>query len=222
MPPSAPSVGDPAEVVALYWISNVFFFLGALTFLGGGIPVWLDGMSNVAMCGALDPALVGMTKKKAYEKLQAIEDPVTKRLAFWMVLQLRSFGCFQTAMGVSCLVVIFINTLQFRTAAHFCYFFLDALENTVEWRVWKGCGIGVDPVVALGIGTKDTKAGAPPKPVKKGTVAPELSEADLKAEYRPALGGGTYGHLFMGTVHLTLGIATIFVQHRYPFYLKDY
>ena len=194
----------PAEVVALYWVSNVFLGLGAITYLLGGVGLWRDGVTNIAGFAALDDALKidgkPMTKAQVYERVNACQDKVMKHLMFWSTIAMQTLGAFQTVMGIALFCVIFLNSLPYREAAHFVYFAMCIIEGSIEQSVTFGVSLVTDTVVKFG--------GSKP-----GAVAPEGSFP------RPSLKGGFIAHVVLGLIHLTLGILTVFVDSAYPPYL---
>ena len=174
---------------ALPWLSGIVLGLGGTVFLLGGVPVALDGTANVVQLGALDEVLKvpgegdkkkDISKAKAYELMASCNDEVIKHLCFWFVVMMRSWGCFQTTLGIALWVCIYNIPLPDRYPVHFIYGFLDLAVGLVEAQTAFALQFGVDAVAKFG-GTHSTSSTAPegsagfPRPKMMGSFITHMT-----------------------------------------------
>ena len=193
----------------------MFFGIGALVFLAGGLPVLLDGSANIAMIAQADAALEGVTKSKVYEILNGVQDEQVRHIGFWFAVMYRSMGAFQTAVGAAIITVIAAVPVRQRAAAHFIYAGLDLAVGLVEMQVGLGLpGLGVDtaamfPGITFKMPTKQDK-----KKTKEQQVAPAETQAavpDAATAGKPRPPITPYAHFFFFLVHAVLGACILIV-----------
>ena len=146
------------------WLSHVLIGFSALSYTVA-FGLIIDGASNVAQFHAIDKTLKEKditTKEKAYAAMAACEDPALKSMLFWLVHLQRTWGCFQTSVGIACWCVVFMVKVKDRAAAHFIIAYLQIAAGSAEASLVWGCPLP-DLVVKFG--------GAKP-----GSVAPVYEE----------------------------------------------
>jgi len=190
------------DVIALYWVSNVFLWIGAIVFIAGGMGILWDGTANIAQIGAIDPVLKGVTKANCYELFSNCQDEKIKHMGFWMILQMRSWGAFQCTCGAAVIVVSILVPIHARAAAHFVYAALDFMENLIELSTGFGLPTGVDPIAKFG-------------GVSASATAPEGGSSFASGPIRKAMKGSYAQHLFFGVVHTVIAIFCLTVKVPY-------
>lgn len=180
------------------WLSHVMIGISAVSYtLAFGLVI--DGASNIAQLHALDPILKEKgikSKEAAYVALAACEDQAVKHMAFWLVSLQRTWGVFQTTMGMGCWVIIFVVPVKYRASVHFLLAYLQVVVGFIAASLAWGCPIP-DLVVKFG--------GAKP-----GAVAP-----DGKGMPRPKNSGVTgdfYTHLVFGVINVALGACALVLE----------
>jgi len=178
---------------AFLWFSHVTIGISALSYTIAFGLLW-DGAANISQLHALDPVLKEKgitTKQKAYEAFANCEDQAVKHMAFWLVSLQRTWGAFQTSIGIGLWVVIFMLPVKHRAPVHFIIGYLQLIVGMIAASLaW---GVGLPDLVP--------KFGG----VKPGAVAAEGS----KGMPRPANSGvksDFWSHLVLGLSNLSYGV----------------
>ena len=188
----------------LVWLSHILLGFSALAYSIAFGLIW-DGASNLAQLHALDPFLKEkgiQSPAKAYEALSACEDQVVKHLAFWLTSLQRTWGAFQTAVGIGLWCIIFMMPVKHRAPVHFLVGYLQIVVGLIAASLIWGRPLP-DWVIKFG----GTKAGGS----RAAHVASE--ENAVKGFPRPSSGivkADFWQHQILGFINVTLGVLCLF------------
>lgn len=188
------------------WFSHIILGIGALFYVLAGAPLSLDGCTNFGQVAAMDSELkdAGVdSKAKVYQALERCEDPVVKKIAFWAVVMMRSWGFFQVTLGLAFWCVIFTVPVAARAPFHFTNAFLQLGEAFfLELQLMGGGGCGKDPITAMG--------GGPAASTNQVAVADAGGDGRKPFDVdRKVFRGGFIGHIVLGLCSLLAGVLTI-------------
>lgn len=189
------SLGEFGTV--LVWLSHVLLGFSALLYSSGVLLIY-NGALKISQFHAIDSVLKekGITSTdKAFEAFSVCEDQAVKQMAFWLVSLQRTWGTFQSTIGLGLWVVILLMPVKHRAAVHFLVAYLQIICGLIPASiVWGG------PIPDLVVKFGGPKAGGSNK------IAHETSGTGIMRPDSSALKWDFWSHTILGTVNLTLGV----------------